>query len=128
MLANHYELTGAGVTGVVDLSGITGSPVFSLEVDGLSVTDGTVEAGELGVVLTAVLDAAPDSHTTRLRLVLPEVNLAEGSVLVAGLAVVVKTRSSIGGPGLVDGALQSYALRPVAGTASFVESLTQSNR
>lgn len=120
--ANRYEFTGGAVSGTVDLAGITGQPVVHLQFDQWSITDADVKMGELGVVVTARLDFVPDKESTRLHLVLPEANVGDEAVAVEGFAVLVTTRSSIAGPGLVEGPLQSYAVRSVSGTASLVAS------
>lgn len=120
--ANRYEFTGDAVSGVVDLAGITGQPVVSLQFDQWSITEAEVETRELGIVVSARLDLVPDKESTRLHLVLPAANIAEEVVSVEGFAVLVTTRSSIAGPGLVEGPLQSYAVRFVSGTASLVAS------
>ncbi|MFL6136318.1 MAG: hypothetical protein ACJ74O_00755 [Frankiaceae bacterium] len=44
----------------------------------------------------------------------------------AGFAIVTKVRTSIGGPRLADGAIQSYDLRPVGGIASEIETFAWS--
>jgi len=44
------------------------------------------------------------------------------AAMAAGFAVLTTARTSIGGPGLVPGALQLFELRPLTVTASIVES------
>ncbi|MDQ3457309.1 MAG: hypothetical protein M3513_18015 [Actinomycetota bacterium] len=120
--ANHYEFTGDALSGTVDLAGITGQPVVNLQFDQWSITEANVDTGELGIVVSARLDFVPDKESSRLHLVLPATNIADEAVPVEGFAVLVTTRSSIAGPGLVEGPLQSYAVRSVSGTASLVAS------
>lgn len=118
--ANHFEVTGKGIAAVVDTAGLTGTPVVSLRVDGRTVDGATLTGTECGHEVGAMVDAAPDGFTVWLRLILPEVNVDDEAVTFAGIAILAKARTSIGGPGLVNGVLQSYELRPVAGTASVV--------
>lgn len=120
--ANHYEFTGDAVSGTVDLAGLTGQPVVSLQFDQWSITEADVDSGELGIVVTARLEYVPDKESVRLHLVLPEANIDDEPVAVEGFAVVITTRTSFAGPGLVEGPLRSYAVRVVAGTASLVAS------
>lgn len=120
--ANHYEFTGDAVSGTVDLAGITGQPVVSLQFDQWSISEADVDTDELGIVVTARLEFVPDKESVRLHLVLPEANIGDEPVAVEGFAVVVTSRTSFAGPSLVEGPLRSYAVRPVSGTASLVAS------
>lgn len=120
--ANHYEFTGDALSGSVVLAGITGQPAVNLQFDQWSISDADVEAGELGIVVTARLEFVPDKESVRLHLVLPEANISDEPVAVEGVAVVVTSRTSFAGPSLVEGPLRSYAVRPVSGTASLVQS------
>lgn len=120
--ANHYEVTGSGIEGTVDVVGFTGAPVVSLTVDGETVEGAALQQGQEGVEVTAVLRTTFDGPTTSLRLVLPDTNLDEAPASVDGYALLLTVLSSIGGPGLVRGAIQQYDLRPVTATASIVES------
>lgn len=118
--ANHYEITGAGITGTVDLAGFTGQPVAAIEVDGQSLAEPSVGTDEAGVQVKATVQEVDDGDTVRLQLVLPEVNISDEPVAVAGFAVLLTQRSSIAGPSLVKGPLKLYDLRPIAATASAV--------
>ena len=119
-LANHYVISGKGIDAVIDTAGITGVPVVSLTVAGRSVTDPAVTTTSQGLVVEAVVDEVPDSHSIEIRLTVPEVNVADEPVTFAGFAALTRALTSFGGPRLVAGALHLYELRPVAGTASKV--------
>lgn len=120
--ANHYEMRGAGVELVVDTSGFGGRPVVSLEVDGTAVPAAMLSQTSHGLVVEGVVEEVEDGDSLLARLHLPWVNLADGVVTVAGFALLTRSRSSIGGPGLVEGPLHLYDLRPLAGTAGVVPS------
>jgi hypothetical protein len=77
---------------------------------------------DLGLEIHGTLETIPDQHTVRLRLILPVVNIRDDARPFAGLALITTTRTSIGGPGLVEGPLQSYKLLAVSGTAETVQS------
>ena len=119
-LANHYVISGKGIDAVIDTAGITGVPVVSLTVAGRTVTDPAVTTTSQGLVVEAVVDEVPDSHSIEIRLTVPEVKVADEPVTFAGFATLTRALTSFGGPRLVAGALPLYELRPVAGTASKV--------
>ncbi|MGZ4617428.1 MAG: hypothetical protein ACXV5Q_07410 [Frankiaceae bacterium] len=120
--ANHYVISGKGIDAVIDTAGISGVPVVSLTVAGRSVTDPTVTTTSQGLVVEAVVDEVPDSHSILIRLTVPEVNVADEPVTFAGFAVLTRALTSFGGPRLVTGVAHLYEIRPVAGTASAVVS------
>jgi hypothetical protein len=120
--ANHYEVSGHGVRAVVDTAGIDGRPIASLQIDGRTVDDATVSSTERGIEIDGVVAETFDAQVVLVGVILPRVNLDQDSETVSGLAILTTSRTSIGGPGLVRGSLQSYEVRPLAGTASFVES------
>jgi hypothetical protein len=53
---------------------------------------------------------------------IPQINLNGQDVASAGFAVLTTERTSIGGPNLVSGPIQLFETRPLAVTASVVES------
>jgi hypothetical protein len=118
--ANHYVISGSGISAVVDTASIAGKPSISLEVDGQSVPDPSLTTTTEGFVVDAVVESVPDSHSLGIRLVFPEVNLSEREAVFAGFAALTRSLTSIGGPALIAGPLQFYELRPVGGTASGV--------
>jgi len=120
--ANHYVLAGL-IAGTVDASGLDGTPVISLDFDGQPVRDPQVERTPFGLQMIALLDARPDLDSRHLLLLLPDVNVTGAPVSVPAVATVVTTRTSIGGPRLVNGPLHSYAIHSVAASASAVQPL-----
>ncbi len=120
--ANHYVLIGKGIDAVVDTAGMSGTAVISLSVDGHQIEDPSFASTQHGIVIEGTVEVVPDSHSTDIRLTVPEVNQSEEYVIFTGYAVLTTALTSIGGPGLVSGALHLYEIRPVAGTASRVAS------
>jgi hypothetical protein len=121
--ANHYVFDGRGMTGTVDTTSIAGTPVASVTVDGVDATNvGVQHAPGLGVMVRGDLSAIADGPSRAVTVVVPEVNVSAEPEPFWGLAVIVTTQSSIGGPALVQGAIQSYDPREVSGTASAVMS------
>lgn len=121
--ANLYEVTGSGIEGTVSTSSISGAPAVSLTVDGEALPDASLDRTEEGLQVSATVQVVFDGWTTTLRLVLPQVNLGDDGTpeQVGGYAVVLTSKSSIGGPGLVQGAVQHYDVRQVEATASAVD-------
>jgi hypothetical protein len=120
--ANNYVLTGGGVEGTVDTTSITGKPVVDVRVGDRAVDAPELVGTELGLEVRGTLETIPDLREVRLTLILPVVNVDGAERTFAGVALITTTRTSIGGPRLVDGPLQSYELLPVSGTASAVQS------
>jgi hypothetical protein len=124
--AGTYELTGGGATirfdvpsGELRYRGPSRPPLR----DFLEVTD-TVEPVEtlIGRVVTATLRAAEDGDSLTVTVLLPRVNLRPGgSAGFESVIVWTTIRSSLGGPGLVDGAVQDYVHRTAQGTAALAE-------
>jgi hypothetical protein len=120
--ANHYVLEGGGVTGTVDTTSFGGGPQLDVAVDGTALQGPTLEETPRGLEVTGVLSAIPDDRTISATLFLPRVNVGEDpSVAFSGIALVTTALQSFGGPNLLSGAVHSYAVRPVAGTAQAVE-------
>ena len=112
----------AGIDGTVDLDGISGGGLVSLTVDDRALRAPSLDTTREGIVIRAIHEEVPDSHTLVVTVTVPQVNLDSGPETSAGLAVLTTERTSIAGPGLVSGPLQLFDLRPLAVTASVVES------
>jgi hypothetical protein len=96
--------------------------VVSLTVDGRALRDPSVETTREGIVVRAIHEEVPDSHTLVVTVTISQINLDSEPQTGAGFATVTTARTSIGGPGLVAGPLQLFELRPLAVMASIVES------
>lgn len=120
--ANHFTLAGGGVKGTVDTTSITGSAVIDIAVDGEPVIEPSFADTENGFEVSALLEQVPDSHTVRLTLLLPHVNIAGKPRKFTGVAILTTARTTIGGEPLVDGVVHTYDVRTVSGTADAVAS------
>ena len=121
MAANHYVFTGI-VTGTIDTAGVTGKPVLSLRFGADELANAQLSEVIAGLQVTASLGGVADLLERDLTLLVPVVNTASEAVPFVGVAMVTTTRTSIGGPRLVDGPLQRYEIHPIGGIASIVES------
>ena len=120
--ANHFELSGEGITAVADTTSLTGRPTGSIQVDGGDGDELVLEAAPEGWIARAHLSRTPDGPSRSVTVVVPRVNLSDDHVTFEAIAVLVTTRSSIGGPRFVKGAVQRYEVRALTGTASLIES------
>jgi hypothetical protein len=120
--ANHFTLAGGGIKGTVDTTSFTGDPVIDITVDGTRVTEPSLADTENGFEVNAVVEQVPDSHTVRLTLLLPHVNVAGEAERFTGVGVLTTALTTIGGEPLVDGVVHHYDVRTVRGTAEAVDS------
>lgn len=125
--ANLFELHRGTTAITYSASGIDGRARLHFE-DGERQLDfvgdeiGTMDS-LIGKQLTVELSHMPDGETRVLTVLLPQVNLAEGKTdaRCKGLVVFTTVRSSIGGPNLVKGQVQSYSAKVFRGTARAVD-------
>jgi hypothetical protein len=125
--ANLFELHRGTISLTYSASGIDGRAHLHVE-DGertLDFSGDQIETSEseIGKLVTAELSFVPDGDTRVLTLLLPQVNLPEGRLDVRIKVPVVFTtvRSSIGGPALVQGQVQTYSAKQFRGTARAVD-------
>lgn len=120
--ANHFAFEGPGLSGVVATSSLTGKPTGTITVDGKQSSELMVEPGSPGWIGSTSVETVPDAYSRSVTLILPNVHVRDAGQPFGGLAIIVTHRSSLAGPGLVEGALEGYQVREVSGTASFVHS------
>jgi hypothetical protein len=123
---NLYEVKGGRTVVSYSTSSISGQPLFNykdsrrtLSFSGSQIT--TLDAG-IATLVTVVIDFVPDLKDVQFTLVIPRVNLRNGATeaKLATFGITTTTKSSIGGPGLVNGQVQSYKVTELAGTAKSV--------
>jgi hypothetical protein len=75
----------------------------------------------LGQLVSVLLESAPDGYDRYLTLLVPEVHPDKegGDVAIHTVAIVTTHLTSIGGPDLVKGPLQTYEVIALDGTAEF---------
>lgn len=118
--ANRFVLDGL-IEGEIDTTSFTGQPVITLTFDGTEVGEATLSSTSFGHEVTASLPGVTDLEARQLRLILPRVEVDSGELGFAGIAVVAASATSIGGPALVTGVIDSYTVHPVSGRASAVD-------
>ena len=124
---NLYELQGDKVRITYSTSSISGQPQFNFSQGrkALHFTGTDIQTGKtlIGTLVTVTIDETPDLKRVLFSLVLPDVNLQQSgkkaNIKTIGIITTIKT--SIGGPTLTTGALQTYKVKNLAGTAKIVQ-------
>lgn len=80
-----------------------------------------VEPTEIGRLVTVTLEQIPDLRTITLTVLIPDINLYANVVPFQTQAITTTHRTSIGGPGLVKGPIQTYVAAAVNGRARHVD-------
>ena len=126
MQANNFELSNSTTTVNYSASSLDGRPQLSYKKGNFSKLYRGEELRqhetEIGMMVSVTLKKTVDSGWTVLSLFVPRVNVTEGRPRVAlkTLAIEATVRTSIGGPNLVSGAVQTYKSVPLKGHASAV--------
>jgi hypothetical protein len=128
-MANYFVLSAEGTEISYAATSLTGLPLLTYQgrfgshnFAGDAIHREVTAIGEL--VMAGPLESIPDLWDVSLTLLVPDVNLIAGGAAtsIATLAVLTTHHTSIGGPALVQGALQTYEVVALQGTAEFVES------
>jgi hypothetical protein len=125
--ANRYELKGHHTEITYEEAAFDGQPHLTYRVfqgpatRTFSGDQIRSQASEIGKQITVTTEAVPDKEETTLTLLLPMVNLVGATEQTFETLVIITTqRSSIAGPGLVNGAVQRYHVVKLEGKAQFV--------
>lgn len=124
--ANFFTFTGKNDTQIVYSSSTTGEPQFTYQDRTRNLSfrgdEITVTPSPLGTLVTVQLEFMPDLLTLTATLVLPDVNLGDRQVIRFSTVVILTTnQTTIGGPDLVTGPIQTYQVVKLAGVAQHVE-------
>jgi hypothetical protein len=123
---NLFQLAGGYTQITYSTSSITGQPQFHYQDQqrDVNVTGDEISSQEtdaIGTLVTVTVEEIPDLHTLTVSLLVPQINLNEGNESPLSTPAILTThRTSIGGPGLVEGQLQTYEVMALEGTASLV--------
>ncbi len=109
-----YQVRGSDGQPRLNYQAFQGPPTRTFSGDQLR-----LQETEIGTLVTVTLEAIPDDFTTTLTLLLPDINLAGPTGQVSFEAPVIWTthRDTIGGPGLVNGAVEGYEVLVLNGSA-----------
>jgi hypothetical protein len=126
---NLFDLDGVGsknkdVHITYSTSSIAGKPIFNYkDSNGAHNFIGSqirTQETEIDTMVTVTLVVVPDLHTITLTLIVPDINLQNCPVQFETIAILTTHKNPIGGPCLVKGALQSYEIIELQGTADSV--------
>jgi hypothetical protein len=125
--ANYFVLSGEGTQITFATTSLTGLPLLTYQgpLGSHSFTGDQIRREDTGIgelVTAGPLEAVPDLYEVTLTVLVPDINLIGGSAEtpIATLAVLTTHHTSIGGPGGVQGALQTYEAVALQGTAESV--------
>jgi len=126
-VANLFELQGEKLQVTYTPTSIAGQPLFTYTQGRKTLTFKKSEIrttkSPIGTLVTVQIDAVPDQKIVFFSLLLPDVNLLQSTKLsIKALGITTTSKTSLGGPQLVKGAVQSYKTEPLSGTARFVVS------
>ncbi len=121
---NLFELKGMGFRLIYSTTGLGGQPELTMKDKRGTVTFHGEEIrllkSEVGLQITVTLEQFPDLLTKTLTLILPEINADRTETYFLTNAIITINRTSIGGPDLVKGVLQTYHIKPLRGIARIV--------
>jgi hypothetical protein len=123
---NLYELQGDKARIAYSTSSTSGQPQFDfrqgrkeLHFSGSEIQTATTL---IGTLVTVTIEDTPDLKRVIFSLLLPDVNLQQATrVNIKTIGIVTTTKTSIGGPKLAKGALQTYKVASLSGTAKAVQ-------
>ena len=123
---NLYELQGGKVRITYSTSSISGQPQFDFrqarKTLHFSGTELQTTKTLIGTLVTVTIEQTPDLKSVTFSLLLPDVNLQQsGKVNIKAIGIFTTTKTSIAGPKLVKGALQTYKVESLSGTAKAIQ-------
>ena len=125
---NSFSLEGAGTRIRYSTTSFAGPPTLDYRGplgertflgDAIRVED----SAPLGRLVSVLLDADPDARVVWLTLLLPAFNpvqTGDAPIPFATVAVLTTHLTTVGGPRFIEGALQTYQVVELAGTADFL--------
>ena len=124
--ANLFELKNAQLKITFSASGLDGKPSLGYHKGATEMQfrgkQLRMRETEIGTLVSVTLKEVPDAYSSVFSLLIPQVNIPSGEggvhVLVKGFET--RVRSSIGGPNLVNGQVQTYKSVSLSGVAKSV--------
>lgn len=103
---------------------ITGKPIFSYKDSkgSHSFTGDKIrtQQTEIGTMVTVTLESIPDLRVTTLTLLVPKINLDSSTTEFKTIAIQTTSKTTIAGEKLVKGAVESYEVINLKGTAKSI--------
>lgn len=122
---NLYELRGDKLQVTYSTTSIAGQPLFTFQQGRKTLNFKKSEIRNtktpIGTLVTVLIETVPDLKTVTFSLVLPDVNMHQSTkVNIKTIGILTTSKTSIGGPHLVKGAVQAYKVVALSGTAKTV--------
>jgi hypothetical protein len=121
---NVYDLKGMGIELAYSTTSLNGQPELTYKDRKRTLTFRGEEIrhqdSEVGQLVTVTLEQVPDLRTETLTLILPAINVEYTGTRFQTHAIITTHRTSVGGPNLVKGVLQTYRIKALRGTARIV--------
>jgi hypothetical protein len=118
---NLFELRSGNIKITYSTSSLSGQPLFTYKHRRQTLTFHGEEIrqsdSEIGRQITVTIEQIPDLQTVTFTLLLPDINLEGTETPFRAVGITTITRTSIGGPDLVKGPIQTYLPRMFWGTA-----------
>ncbi len=121
---NLFELEGRGTRITFSLSSFTGAPQLQYRDLRISRTftgsEISIQDSDIGLMVKVILERTVDFGNTILTLLIPHINMTGTDAPFRAVEILTPTRTSIGGPGLVSGPLETYQVQTLRGKARAV--------
>ncbi len=121
---NLFLITGVGIEIAYSTSSFGGPPLLTYKDRQRTLTFQGEEIrqldSEIGQQVTVIIEQIPDLQTVTFTLLLPAINLNEPESRFQTIGIIATHRTSIGGPDLVKGVLQTYVVKYLKGRAQLV--------
>lgn len=118
---NLFELRSGSIKITYSTTSLSGQPLFTYKERRQTLTFRGEEIrqsdSEIGRQITVTIEQIPDLRTVTFTLLLPDINLEGTETRFRTVGIKTITQTSIGGPGLVKGPIQTYLQRIFWGTA-----------
>jgi hypothetical protein len=122
---NSFQLAGDDIAVTYDETSVTGEPQFTYRNGSREVSrrgdEIRREETSIGTLVTVELEAVPDLKVVEVTVLIPRINLRNREVEFESFEIETTSHTSVGGPAMIDGPLQTYCTRALKGTARFLE-------
>src|SRR5688572_12968920 len=109
-LANRYVIASNDISGTVDTTSISNSPVVDISVDNVRVKWSEVRESTIGIEVTAAIERISDVRSKYLQIILPRVYVADSPVPFVGVAIFSKVNTYSSSTATIDVGTDSYAI------------------
>jgi hypothetical protein len=124
---NFYEFAGKNLTISYSTSSLTGEPQLTYRSSLRDLVfrgdEIRIRRSEMGRQVTVTLVQKPDLKAVTVTILIPDIHLDGSAVAISTILIRTVHKTSIGGPELVQGQVDSYQVRELRGMASRLDQL-----